>query len=155
MTLLRQGNFSEDEPIDLTAYGGMDLWLEINLKPTWEGLFRETLYKPRNVYLVVWGQSHHRQEFRAPASMLAAGFLASPLVLNDQDTLNLYTSKTIIRPAAYAVQLPPGTSGMWRSPNPIPSLPHRSQTRPQLILQWRHLKYSHSWMFPFLARPPN
>jgi hypothetical protein len=115
MTLLCQGNVSENEPIDLAQYRGSDLRLEITVTPTWQGRLREAFYKPSNVYLDVWSQSRdHQQEFRAPVPMLAAGFLASPVLLENQDAVNLYTGKTITRPAGYAIRFQPGTARMWQ-----------------------------------------
>jgi len=37
--------------------------------------------------------------------MLAAGFLASPLLLNRSDVVNLYAGKPAVRPAAYSVDI--------------------------------------------------
>ena len=115
MTLLREGSLSEGEPINVAEYGDVNLWLEITLKPTWEGRLREIFYKPSEAYLDAWGQSsEHQVEFRAPVSMLAAGFLASPVVFRNLDVLNLYTGKSIVRPGGYAIRLQPGTASMWQ-----------------------------------------
>ena len=46
--------------------------------------------------------------------MLAAGFLASPVMLRNQDALNLYTGQATLRPGAYAIKLQTGTAGMWQ-----------------------------------------
>lgn len=51
--------------------------------------------------------------------MLAAGFVASPLLLDNQDVLDLYTSGQIIRPVGYSVELPPGTRADWQNAIPF------------------------------------
>jgi hypothetical protein len=115
MTLLHEGSVSAGEPIDVTEYGGADLWLEITLTPTLEGRLREIFYKPSEAYLLVWGQSSSRPvAFRAPVSMLAAGFLVSPVAPRNPDVLNLYTGQAIIRPGACAIELQPGTASLWQ-----------------------------------------
>ena len=114
MTLLHEGQVHADEPISMAEYGDVDLWLEISLTPTLEGRLRRTLYKPPEVYLVVWGQSNEQQAtFRAPAPMLAAGFLASPIVFRNPDVVGLYTGNAIHRPGGYAIRLQPGTTNLW------------------------------------------
>ncbi len=117
MTLLHEGSVHADEPINVAEYGDVDLWLEISLTPTLEGRLRQFLYKPSEVYLVVWDQSTtQRGMFRAPVPMLDAGFLASPVVLRNPDLVGLYTGTAIHRPGGYAIQLQPGTANFWHDP---------------------------------------
>ena len=116
MTLLREGSVAEGEPINVAEYGDVDLWLEITMTPTLEGRLRQVFYKPTETYLVVWAQASAQPvAFRAPVSMLAAGFLASPVALRNVDLLNLYTGKAILRPGGYAIRLQPGTASLWQN----------------------------------------
>ena len=46
--------------------------------------------------------------------MLAAGFLASPLLLNNEDVLNLYAGRSIRQPGACAVEVLPGEECYWQ-----------------------------------------
>jgi hypothetical protein len=46
--------------------------------------------------------------------MLAAGFIASPLLLNTKDVLDLYGGARIVRPSAYSVELTPGAECCWQ-----------------------------------------
>ncbi len=46
--------------------------------------------------------------------MLVAGFLASPLVLNNEDVLKLYQSEEANRPGAYSFELLPGEEHWWQ-----------------------------------------
>jgi hypothetical protein len=46
--------------------------------------------------------------------MLRAGFVASPLLLSNQDLLDCYTGKPPPRPGAYSVELLPGDRRFWQ-----------------------------------------
>jgi hypothetical protein len=106
LTLLREGAARPGEPIELQDFGDLDTWLEIRLEPTLLGRIRRFLYKPPQVWLQVQcDRSEARQDrFWAPARMLEAGFLASPLVLDNLDVLHLYTGGAMARPRAYSVE---------------------------------------------------
>src|SRR5439155_20987202 len=95
-------------PIPLSSLGDADLWMEIELKPTWAGRLWQFLSRPPIVRLAAWRQAGKELiiRHRAPPSMLAAGFLASPLLLGNDDVLNLYTNGVIERPASYSIELP-------------------------------------------------
>jgi hypothetical protein len=114
-TLLREGSFRAGEPIGVAEYGDVDLWLEISLAPSLAGRLRQALYKPPEVYLIVWALgSRQGFMFRAPVPMLAAGFLASPVALQNQDVADLYTGRALHRPGGYAIRFQPGTDAMWQ-----------------------------------------
>jgi hypothetical protein len=48
--------------------------------------------------------------------MLAAGFIASPMLANTDDTLNLYTESAITRPYACSIELGAGNERYWQEP---------------------------------------
>jgi hypothetical protein len=52
--------------------------------------------------------------FRAPVPMLAAGFVASPMLANAEDALNLYTGSSIARPYACSIEFGPGNQRFWQ-----------------------------------------
>ena len=116
LRLLRQGVVGPGKPIDLREYGEADLWLEIDLSPTVTGRLRQLLYRPPTVRLAAWREPARNLlvRHRAPASMLAAGFLASPLLLRNEDVLNLYDSNGSVRPGAYSIELLPGEEHFWQ-----------------------------------------
>jgi len=116
LRLLRQGVVGPGKPIDLREYGDADLWLEIDLSPTVTGRLRQLVYRPPTVRLAAWREPARELlvRHRAPASMLAAGFLASPLLLRNEDVLNLYDSNGCARPGAYSVELLPGEEQFWQ-----------------------------------------
>jgi lysophospholipase L1-like esterase len=116
MPLVRVGTVRPGQAIDLREFGDTDLWLEISLEPTLLGRLRQVFYRPPTVRLAAWREPDGKLMVRnrAPAQMLAAGFLASPLLLNNQDVLNLYASRAMARPGACSVELLPGEQSYWQ-----------------------------------------
>ena len=116
LKMLGQGTVRHGERIDLSHYGRGDLWLEIDLKPTLLGLLRQVLYQPATVRLAAWraGDKGLLVRRRAPAAMLQAGFVASPLLLSNEDLLGCYTGNSPPRPGAYSVELLPGDGRFWQ-----------------------------------------
>jgi hypothetical protein len=116
LTLLSEGTVRRGDPIGLREFGDTDLWMEIRVEPTWRGRIRELWYQPAKVRLGVWREPGKARIARSPAPrpMLAAGFLASPLLLNQSDVLNLYARKAITRPGAYSVEVAPGDDRFWQ-----------------------------------------
>jgi hypothetical protein len=116
LRLLGQGAVRAGERIKLSGYGGSDLWVEIDLKPTLLGRLRQVFYQPATVRLAAWreGSKGLLIRRRAPAAMLQAGFVASPLLLSNEDLLGSYTVKTTPRPGAYSVELLPRDTRFWQ-----------------------------------------
>jgi hypothetical protein len=115
LTLLREGSVLPGERIDLTGFGDTNVWLEIALTPSLNGRLRELFFRPPPVRLAAWREPGQGLLIRrrAPAPMLAAGFLASPLLLRNEDVLDLYVGKHVTRPRAYSVELLPGQQHFW------------------------------------------
>jgi len=113
---LREGTARVGQAVDLREYGDKNLWLEISLEPSLLGRLRQVLYRPPTVRLAVWREPGGKLlvRNRAPAPMLAAGFLVSPLLLNNEDVLNLYADRGIMRPGACSVELLPGEQRYWK-----------------------------------------
>ena len=114
LTLIKEGVVRPGEMIGLKEYGNANLWLELKVEPTAIGHARSFLYHPAEIRLTTWHQSAtmHRAGFHAPAPMLAAGFLASPLLLDNRDVINFCAGKPIIRPAGYSIEFESG-KGYW------------------------------------------
>jgi hypothetical protein len=138
LDLLREGKVRPAEPIDLSGYGNSNLWLEIDVRPTPAGRLRQLVYQPSIVRLRVWSGSAS-QLFRAPPPMMAAGFVASPLVLSSEDLANVYAGKPVVRPRAYSVELAGSTPSLWQEAIPyrlyrladVATAPARSQRTAQ------------------------
>jgi hypothetical protein len=116
LTLLREGTVQPGQRIDLASFGDANLWMEVGLKPTWLGRLRQFLYQPPTVRIAAWSDRTRKLlcRQRAPAPMLAAGFVASPLLRQNEDLANLYTGKDFIRPGAYSVELLASQEGFWQ-----------------------------------------
>jgi hypothetical protein len=117
LKLLQEATISPGQPIQLSGYGTTNLWLELELKPTLLGRVREFLYQPAKSRLVVSWSSSDKQltrRFRAPAPMLAAGFLLSPLMLNTDDVRALYEGTQPHRPKACWIEFNPGDEKFWQ-----------------------------------------
>jgi hypothetical protein len=115
LTPLREGTVHPGEPILLNESGESDLWMQVTVKPTALGLARQFFFKPTNLRLAIWHKPSKdgASWFRAPTPMLAAGFVASPMLANTDDTLNLYTDSSVIRPYACSIELGAGNERFW------------------------------------------
>ena len=113
---LREGTVRPGEPILLTDNGQTDLWLEVTIKPTLAGHARQLFYKPPIVRMAMWHNPSKQGAswFRAPAPMLDAGFVASPMLANTEDALNLYADTAITRPYACSIEVGAGNERYWR-----------------------------------------
>jgi hypothetical protein len=117
LRLLREGTVRLGEPIDLRDLAKTNLWLEIGLDPTLLGRLRQFLYRPPVVRIAAWRDPGRRPIItrRAPAAMLATGFLASPLLLDNDDVIKFYSGDPLLCPGAYSVELLPGQERFWQS----------------------------------------
>ena len=117
LTLLRTGEVQLGERIDLSEFKDLNLWLQIDLKPSISGRLRSVLYKPYRPRIAAWSNSAtHSLLARGGVAepMLAAGFLASPLLRQEDDVERFYTGGTVLRPTAYSIEPAPGTSALWQ-----------------------------------------
>jgi hypothetical protein len=115
LMLLGEGTAKLGERMELGGYGDVNLWIEIEVSPNWHGLIRELVSKPSKLRLTAWGKKPGERLARswAPTPMLSAGFIASPLLLRNEDLINAATGRAVIRPDAYSVQIDPGGADEW------------------------------------------
>jgi hypothetical protein len=114
MKLLQEGLVGLGTNIDLRAYGETNLWLEIHATPTWAGKIRQLAYKSSELRLTASrGPTKSKATFRSPAPMMSGGFLASPLMLRNEDLLAFYQGGNLVRPDAYSVSCPQGHEFFW------------------------------------------
>lgn len=117
LALLREGTVRTGEMISLQDFGETNLWLEIKVEPTLQGRARELIDKSAKLRLAIWRgyTSVQIARYPAPAPMLAAGFVASPLLMTNPDVVNFYSGTAALRPKAYAVDRLPGTEKLWEN----------------------------------------
>lgn len=116
MTLLREGSAPLGEPIYLPE-NASNVWMEVAVEPTLLGRAARMLYRSGTVHMKVLGATGvvEGAEFGTPTPMLAAGFLASPLLLGNADVVDLYTGNPGCHPKAYAVDVPAAEKSLWKS----------------------------------------
>ena len=118
LKLLREGTLRPGELLSMRDWLNSDVWISIQIEPTFLGLIRSFLYKTPRVDLGVWifdGGKLKMAKFTAPPSMLAVGFLGNPLVLENRDVMDLYVGKKLARAAAYSLELPADTKSLWEN----------------------------------------
>ena len=116
MTLVRKGELHAGEKLDLQSFSDAMLWIEIELRPTLYGRLLTFFYKPPKTTLNVWTQANPAtlKEFRAPAFMLSAGFLANPLISNNEEVSNLLTGTKDDAVEALSVESAPSALAAWQ-----------------------------------------
>ncbi len=117
LMLSRKGSVQARELINLHGLGSDLIWLEIDLKPTLLGRFREMLLRPPTVRISVWDAEGKKilMRRRAPANMLSAGFVGKPLLLRTEDVFAAYGYGMAERrsTAGYSIELDPGDAPYW------------------------------------------
>jgi len=115
LKLLREDVVAPGTPIGLEEYGKANIWMEISLAPTMAGKIRQLAYKSSELRLTAWrGPSKTKATFHSPAPMMAAGFLASPLLLRNEDVVAFYQGTDLTRPKAYSVETTPVEECFWQ-----------------------------------------
>jgi hypothetical protein len=117
LKLLREGTAAVGECVKLDDSNEAMIWMEIHLEPSVQGQLRQLIYKSPKVRLSVWSDSEKAPLARAvaPAPMLAAGFLLSPLLLQTKDVQNFYNHKDVIHPKRCSIEAEKGTESFWRA----------------------------------------
>lgn len=93
------------ERVAIEGHHSHDLWLEIDLHPTLRGRLESLLLRPPPCSLRLWSDAagDEGRAFNAPAAMLAAGFIASPLLEGTADVAAALTAGPTRRLRAFAV----------------------------------------------------
>ena len=117
LRLVAQGALGPGEKLDLQSYGDTNLWLEIVAPAALPGRVRQFAYQlaPLRLEVALAASEQTNMVFRAPGVMMAAGFVASPLLTNDRDLLNLYSGKPVRRPVSYCVEIEPNQKVFWKA----------------------------------------
>lgn len=113
ITLLRELEIGAGEPLDLREFAMSNLWIEIHLAPSFLGRLRQVLAQPPAIRLAAWTAPGGELVYRHPArqSLLASGFVASPLLRWTRDILD--SARSAPRPGAYTIELN-GLDKFWK-----------------------------------------
>lgn len=113
--LLKEGVVAAGVRLDVSCFTQTNLWLELIPEPTLMGRLRQFCYRQAPLKLRVWKSFEHNPlELRAPASMLSAGFIASPLLLETRDVADASAGREPVRPIAYTLALAEGRPSWWK-----------------------------------------
>jgi len=115
--LLKEGTVRTGEMVSLQEFGETNLWLELQVEPTVRGRAQELIFKSAKLRLAISRGYTTIQVVRysAPVPMLAAGFVASPLLVTHADVVNFYSATAALRPKGYAVERLAGTEKLWEN----------------------------------------
>ena len=116
LTVLQEGILQPGERLSVSRFGETNVWLELRVEATLPGRLRQVFYRSAELQLLVWGDSSGNapRRFRAPAPMLSAGFLASPLLLKTEDFANVSRGCGATRPSSYAVDFGASSATWWK-----------------------------------------
>jgi len=116
LKLLHEGTAGLNERFPLPENKEGCIWLEVSIEPNWRGRLMQVLYKPGKTRIAFWAPDMRTSLSRsgAPAPMLAAGFIASPLLLKTQDVRDFLDGASMIRPAAFSIELSPEVQRYWK-----------------------------------------
>jgi len=106
------------ERVAVEGHDSEDLWLEIDLSHGIRGKVESLLLRPPPCRLRLWSDAagDEGRSWNAPAAMLAAGFIASPLLESTADVAAALTSGPTRRLRAFAVDAKRAAGGRysWR-----------------------------------------
>jgi hypothetical protein len=113
LTLLKTGNATLGKRIDLAPFAETNIWIQIIAQPTFTGRIRTLLNKPAVLRLNAWTQNK-KFSGKAPAPMLASGFVASPLLIDTDDVRDFFKNENQKRPDSYSITTDPGNESYWQ-----------------------------------------
>lgn len=104
------------ERVAVEGHDAEDLWLEIDLSPSLRGRLESLLVRPPRCGIRLWSDADPDagRAWNAPAAMLAAGFIASPLLEGTADVAAALTSGPTRRLRAFAVEAKRVAGGEYR-----------------------------------------
>lgn len=102
---IAEGSARVGERVAVAGHDADDLWLEIDLRPSLQGRLESVVLRPPPCSIRLWSDAADDQgrSFNAPAAMLAAGFVASPLLESTADIAAALTSGPTRRLRGFAI----------------------------------------------------
>jgi hypothetical protein len=125
LSLLQERSVHPGEAIDLKGFGESNLWAEIQVEQTFAGTLRSFTSKTPPLWLGIRTDGS-RRNYKAPAPMVAAGFMLSPLLMDQSDVIAFYASRGYLvegsgrppelrRPDSVSIELDKGTERLWKN----------------------------------------
>lgn len=111
-----QGVARIGERVAVEGHDATDLWLDIDLRYGLRGSLESLVVRPPRCGIRLWSDADQGEgrAWNAPAAMLAAGFIASPLVESTADVAAALTSGPTRRLRAFAVEAKRVAGGQYR-----------------------------------------
>ncbi|MGB8852707.1 MAG: hypothetical protein WCC69_03980 [Pirellulales bacterium] len=108
LELLTSGSLRPGERIDMSSHAARDLWMEIDAAPGPLARLETFVLRPPPLRMRIWREDWPAEGvlFTAPAPMLAAGFIASPVLGSTADVATLLADGQTKRLQALAVETP-------------------------------------------------
>jgi hypothetical protein len=108
LELLHSGSLRPGERIDMASHSARDLWLEIDASPGLLARVESFVLRPPPLRIRIWREDWPAEGvlFTAPAPMLAAGFIVSPVLGSTTDVATLLADGQTQRLQAFAVETP-------------------------------------------------
>ena len=105
LELIAEGVAEVGERVAIEGHDSDDLWLEIDLPLSLLGRLESLVLRPPRCGIRLWSDADQAEgrSWNAPAAMLAAGFIASPLLEGTADVATALTAGATCRLRAFAV----------------------------------------------------
>jgi hypothetical protein len=106
LELVASGTVRVAERVDVTDFGGRDLWLEIDVSPGIVARAEAFVVRPPPTRIRLWadGLPEEGHAYLAPPPMLATGFIASPVLMGTADAAAVLAGGATRRLRAFAVE---------------------------------------------------
>jgi hypothetical protein len=106
LELLASGTSRAGDRIDVTPHRDRDLWLEIDVAPGLLARVESFVLRPPPLRLRIWADGFPADgyAYTSPATMLATGFIASPVLGETNDAANLLAGRPTRRLHGFAVE---------------------------------------------------
>jgi hypothetical protein len=131
---LRSASIQLNQRIDLGELQNKRLWATLQLKPSWLGRLRNTVYKLPIVNLVIADTQGQRSTFRLTLPQAETGFILNPLIADSADYLCFATGVAHRKIAAFTLEVAKQDHKFFKDTahlelSELPSAPSRQDCR--------------------------
>jgi hypothetical protein len=119
LDLLHQGILTAGQRIRPSQYSRTNVWLDLEVEPTFPGRLMRFFCRPSALRLSVWedqtGKLKLLARHRVAPSALRSGFLACPFPVDAKEVNDLYSGRSEFRPVDFSVEPDPSVKNLWSS----------------------------------------